>query len=608
MELSSGNSWVSTKIQSSGSEEDLQVLMDQRKRKRMQSNRESAKRSRMRKQKHLDDLMAQVNELRKENSEILSSISITTQRFLNVESENSILRARMVELSHRLQSLNDILNYINTTAGVYESDHTYLFPDNFINIPFLNQPIMASADIFQCNLYFLHKLIRLSLCMSATIMGSACCVAAKDQTLPNKNGNENLHRNVTCSPSWSFQWDSQGRVAGEIENPSYHMSHGVRRNAGMELKELSSHERANLSDGGITLENPVTPNSQKSPVHEASIANLMIPSSDMSNTSNCSTVVNNPSESPEIAESSLPNLPFSIPSVLSTPGDPLPIHKYHHLPNSVPSRWAHCSPGHPLLRQISDSWILGLKSQDNSISEGRPSFVLSSCSNDMAAGSQGGSSDGWSMRTFSELVASSQRERWSFDIEYFGSGHGKISGSSSRFSYSPSMDLQSCGACSKHVSERCALSNQKFIASNDLSVVAVLVCGHVYHAECLETMTAEADKYDPVCPVCTINGEKQESKLSRKGVCREAEMKAKNHKISKNRVVDSYVEGGFDVFDDRQKELESGNGGRENFEKMEASCSSRSRSSSGIGIGKPFLKRHFSLGSKKGFWSRYPKA
>uniref|UniRef100_A0A0R0K2Z3 RING-type domain-containing protein n=3 Tax=Glycine subgen. Soja TaxID=1462606 RepID=A0A0R0K2Z3_SOYBN len=439
----------------------------------------------------------------------------------------------------------------------------------------------------------------------SVIMGSACCVAAKDHTIPStsRTGGESLNRNAVCSPSWSFRWDSWGRVAGEIEDPSFHTSRRVSRNVSMELKGSLSSERGNLSDWGSTLDNSVTPLSLKSPVREHLVTSQMTPSSDLSMSSNCSAVVKNLIESPEIAESSIPNR--SVPSVFSIPTtDPMTNHNYHNLPNSTPSRWAHCSPGHPLLTQISDSRILGLKSPDNSISEGRPSFVLSNCSNDMATGSQCGSSDGWSMRTFSEMVAPSQKERWSFDSEYSGSGRHKISGTSSRFSYSPSMDLQSCGACSKLLTERSAWGSQKFIASSDLSVVAVLVCGHVYHAECLETITPEADSYDPACPICMV-GEKHMSKLSKKGFRTESETKAKNYKISRNRVVDSYVDGGIDVFD-RLKDIVS---------KMEPSSSSTTSS-----FGKPFLRRHFSLGSKwsrsllendsarkKGFWARYRK-
>lgn len=161
MASSSGNSFGSAQIQNSGSEGDL---MDQRKRKRMQSNRESARRSRMRKQKHLDDLMAQVSQLRKENGQILSSINVTTQHYVNVESENSVLRAQMMELSQRLQSLNDILNYINSSTAaaagscVFEAEEFqhHGFGDSFLNnhhlwnLMGINQqhPIMASAEMF----------------------------------------------------------------------------------------------------------------------------------------------------------------------------------------------------------------------------------------------------------------------------------------------------------------------------------------------------------------------------------------------------------------------------------------------------------------------------
>lgn len=442
-------------------------------------------------------------------------------------------------------------------------------------------------------------------------MGSVCCVPAKERALPNRATGESLHRNVIYSPSWSFHWDNRGRVAGEVDNTSYGAAHAVSRNVSLEMKVRLGHERGNFSDGGSLLDNFGTPTSQKSPVHEGTVANLMTPS-DLSMESNHYTEVKNLTESSEIADLSAPKLSFSIPSTssFSTPTEDPLSSQTHPIPaNSTPSRRARCSPGHQLLRQVSDSRILGLKSpNNNSMSDRRPSFVLSTCSNDLTNGSQGGSSDGWSMRTFSELVASSQRERWSFDSEHFGSGRGKISGSSSRFSCSPSIDLQNCGACSKLLTERSSFSSQKIVPNNELSVVAVLVCGHVYHAECLETMTLEADRFDPACPVCMV-GEKQVSKMSRKALRVEAELKARNNKISRNRVVDSYLDGGFDVCD-RRKHTEQ----ERKFPKMESSSSVRSS------FAKPFLRRHFSLGSKwsrslsdsdstrkKGFWARYRK-
>ncbi|KAG8499087.1 hypothetical protein CXB51_005495 [Gossypium anomalum] len=122
-------------------------LMDQRKRKRMESNRESARRSRMRKQKHLDDLVEQITELKKDNNQILTSINFTTHRYLKIEAENSVLRAQMTELSQRLDSLDDILHYLNREGIEYTPD---CFTNPF-NVPYLNQqpPIMASAHIFQ---------------------------------------------------------------------------------------------------------------------------------------------------------------------------------------------------------------------------------------------------------------------------------------------------------------------------------------------------------------------------------------------------------------------------------------------------------------------------
>ncbi|XP_062102461.1 bZIP transcription factor 2-like [Humulus lupulus] len=152
--------------QETGQEEQVKVV-DQRKRKRMLSNRESARRSRMRKQQHMDELVSQVGDLKKENSQIITSLNMTNQLYLNLEAENSVLRAQMAELTHRLQSLNEIIDCINSsTISTTASTATYPFDDHdhlmfddqdsqmmmmmMINpwnsIP-LNQPIMAaSAD------------------------------------------------------------------------------------------------------------------------------------------------------------------------------------------------------------------------------------------------------------------------------------------------------------------------------------------------------------------------------------------------------------------------------------------------------------------------------
>ncbi|KAI4318346.1 hypothetical protein MLD38_032066 [Melastoma candidum] len=99
----------STVLQNSGSEEDLRVLIEQRKRKRMISNRESAGRSRMRKQNHLDDLAAHAAQLQAGNHRLASAIDMATRYYLAVKTQNSILKDQMDELCHRLRSLDEII-------------------------------------------------------------------------------------------------------------------------------------------------------------------------------------------------------------------------------------------------------------------------------------------------------------------------------------------------------------------------------------------------------------------------------------------------------------------------------------------------------------------
>lgn len=276
-------------------------------------------------------------------------------------------------------------------------------------------------------------------------------------------------------------------------------------------------------------------------------------------------------------------------------------------PESNTSRHNSRSPRWHLSRQASENQVSTFRSpNDSTLSEGRHSFMLSLASCDFRdGGSFGGSSDGWSMRTFSELVAS-QRERWSFDSEN-ASPHGKVTRSNSHLLASPSAELQACGICSKLLRERSSFGGHKLIIGSELSVVSVLFCGHVFHAECLESMTSETNKFDPPCPVCTV-GEKPAFKIAVKLAKADIESRARN-KLSRIGVADS--EFVSDVL------FSNGKKGRKGGSKLGASSSMKSP------FVKPFLRRHFSMGGmkssrpasqeesttgkKKSFWGRYRK-
>ncbi|KAM1264490.1 uncharacterized protein LOC126623908 [Malus sylvestris] len=413
-------------------------------------------------------------------------------------------------------------------------------------------------------------------------MGSACCVAARDKTITNTASSEIVHRNIRYSPTWSFRWDNRVGVAAEETSVSW-FSDGVSRNDGSEVK----FESACVSEEGSPLEHFRRHTQRKSSISEGTAEHVRTPTSDRSISRNISMdatleQTKEPAESPTVSYPSPTKLSVLQPSTSSLPASPLSSQSHLPLASSTPVRWRPCSPGHQLLRQVSDARVPRIKSP-NSFSISEEKAKLPSWSNESARGSRGGSSDSWSMNAFSELMATSNRERWSFDSESFGFNCEKITRPSSRVSASPSVDLQTCGVCSKLLAEKCSWSSQKIIATNELSVVSVLVCGHVYHAECLENLTPEINKYDPACPVCTF-GEKQIHKLSEKALKAEMDLKSRNKK-SRNRVLD--LDGDSAVFDHLKS---TGNQGR--GPKFGSSSSMRST------LGKPFLRRHFSFGSK----------
>ncbi|KAI9117594.1 hypothetical protein K1719_011760 [Acacia pycnantha] len=63
-----------------------------------------------------------------------------------------------------------------------------------------------------------------------------------------------------------------------------------------------------------------------------------------------------------------------------------------------------------------------------------------------------------------------------------------------------------CGVCQKPLKRKSFLHGNPLSSSYDhSSIVAVLVCGHAYHAECLDQKTSFEERRDPPCPVCGSN-------------------------------------------------------------------------------------------------------
>jgi len=149
MGSSSGtSSELSSLLQTSVSDENLQKLIEQRKRKRTESNRESARRSRMKKQKHLAELTAEADRLTGENNQMITAVDFATRVCLKIEGENSVLRAQVIELTNRLESLDQIIGCLSVGSGGFGAEESLDgFVDNTWNYLYWNQHIMASAEM-----------------------------------------------------------------------------------------------------------------------------------------------------------------------------------------------------------------------------------------------------------------------------------------------------------------------------------------------------------------------------------------------------------------------------------------------------------------------------
>ncbi|CAL5325959.1 unnamed protein product [Camellia sinensis] len=81
-------------------------LINERKQRRMISNRESARRSRMRKQKHLDELWSQVVWLRNENHQLMDKLNHVSESRDKALKENAQLKEAASELRQMIADMN----------------------------------------------------------------------------------------------------------------------------------------------------------------------------------------------------------------------------------------------------------------------------------------------------------------------------------------------------------------------------------------------------------------------------------------------------------------------------------------------------------------------
>ncbi|KAG0468511.1 hypothetical protein HPP92_017839 [Vanilla planifolia] len=128
----------------------MMLMEDERKRKRMVSNRESARRSRMRKQEHLGELLDQVARFESDNSKLSAEVILRSEKHAALEEENRLLRNQVMGLADRLRSLNTVLKFVEKASGmamdIQEIPYPLLMPWHF---PCPAKPVMASADVFE---------------------------------------------------------------------------------------------------------------------------------------------------------------------------------------------------------------------------------------------------------------------------------------------------------------------------------------------------------------------------------------------------------------------------------------------------------------------------
>lgn len=145
-EFTPQNSCLSNNSSTSDEADEQQLsIIDERKQRRMISNRESARRSRMRKQKHLDELWSQVVRLRTENHNLIDKLNHVSECHDRVLQENVRLKEEASDLRRMLTDLQFGSPYTATALRDLEEVPCNTAPP--LKAESSNQSISSSVDL-----------------------------------------------------------------------------------------------------------------------------------------------------------------------------------------------------------------------------------------------------------------------------------------------------------------------------------------------------------------------------------------------------------------------------------------------------------------------------
>ena len=108
-------------------------ITEEKKRKRMESNRESARRSRMRKQQHIENLTNDANQLKIQTRERSNQLRLMTHHIQLVRKENDRLKAESIILQRKLYQLGQIWQQQQQRSYQQQRHHIHPFSSSTLS-------------------------------------------------------------------------------------------------------------------------------------------------------------------------------------------------------------------------------------------------------------------------------------------------------------------------------------------------------------------------------------------------------------------------------------------------------------------------------------------